>query len=150
MKYNITGWSSIHIDASLVKVWEALIKPEIIKTYFFNLDTHTDWRPGSLIRFSGEWNGTSYHDKGLVLEVEAKKSLKFRYWSSIMEVEDAPENYVFITYNLIGEDGDVSITVTQENIADQQMKERLQQHWNTVLRGLKKVTEAKAMSYAGA
>lgn len=150
MKYSITGWSSIHIDASLSRVWEALIKPEIIKTYFFDLDTHTDWRPGSLIRFSGERNGASYHDKGLVLEIETKKSIKFRYWSAIMDVDDKPENYVFITYNIIGEDGDVSITVTQENIADLQMKEKLHRHWNTVLSGLKKITEAKALSYARA
>ena len=57
MKSNIKAHASIKLHASISKVWDALTKPEIIKKYFFGTDSITDWKPGSPIRFKGEWKG---------------------------------------------------------------------------------------------
>jgi hypothetical protein len=36
--------SSMNMDASPVGIWEALIKPEIAKEYFFGAEIQTDWK----------------------------------------------------------------------------------------------------------
>ena len=58
-------------------------------------------------------------------------------------IEDKPENYVHVTYELSGQDNDVTLTVTQENIPDEKMREHSEQNWNKVLGDLKKLLEGE-------
>ena len=141
MKNNITGSASISINASVEKVWEALTKPELIKKYFFGTDTHTDWKPGSKITFTGEWEGKSYEDKGTIIAVEQNKMIKYNYWSEMSGIEDKPENYVVITYELAKEGDKTKLTITQENIPDEKMKEHSIENWKKVMSNLKELVE---------
>jgi len=143
MKNNITGRASITINATTDKVWEALTTPSIIKKYFFGTDAVSDWQVGSPLIFKGEWQGKQYEDKGTILEIVPKKLFKYSYWSSMSGIEDKPENYVDVTYELSGKDDDVTLTVTQENIPDEKMKEHSEQNWNKVLGDLKKLLEGE-------
>jgi len=143
MKNNITGKASITIDASALRVWEALTTPSIIKQYFFGTDTITDWKVGSPIIFRGEWQGKQYEDKGTILDVVPQKLFRYKYWSSMSGIEDKPENYVDITYQLTPENNTTTLTITQENIADEKMKAHSEQNWNKVLGDLKKLLEGK-------
>ncbi|HMK04069.1 MAG TPA: SRPBCC family protein [Ferruginibacter sp.] len=146
MKSNIKAEVSINIHASIAKVWDALTRPEIIKQYFFGTNTITDWQAGSPIKFKGEWEGKSYEDKGTILEMQKNKLIKYDYWSSMSGIEDKPENYVIVSYQLSGEDDNVTVTVLQENIPDEKMKAHSAENWNKVLNGLKKVVEEKIVS----
>ena len=56
-------------------------------------------------------------------------------------IEDKPENYVIITYELIEENNNTTLTVTQENIPDEKTKEHSEQNWKKVLAELKKLME---------
>jgi uncharacterized protein YndB with AHSA1/START domain len=141
MKSNIKGQAGINIHASISNVWDALTKPEIIKQYFFGTNTITDWKSGSPIKFKGEWQGKSYEDKGTILDIQKNKLIKYDYWSSMSGIEDKPENYVIVTYQLSGEDGNVNLTIVQENIPDEKTKTHSEENWNKVLQGLKKVVE---------
>jgi uncharacterized protein YndB with AHSA1/START domain len=142
MKNHITGKASINIEAPISEVWDALTKPEIIKQYFFGTDTQTDWVPGNPIKFSGEWEGKSYEDKGTVLNFEPHKLLRYNYWSSMSGIEDKPENYVVITFRLSEEDdNNTYLSIIQENIPSEEMKEHSEQNWNKVLEGLKNLLE---------
>jgi uncharacterized protein YndB with AHSA1/START domain len=145
MKNNIAAVVRININAPIAKVWEALTKPEIIKEYFFGTNTKTDWKPGSPIIFEGEWQGKKYQDKGTILEVEENKLIQYNYWSSMSGIEDKPENYVTITYSLSGSDNDVTLSIKQENIPDEKMKEHSAENWKKVLEGLKQVVEGQAV-----
>lgn len=146
MKNEIKAHASININAPVSKVWNALTKPEIIKQYFFGTDTITDWKPGSSIKFKGEWQGKSYEDKGTIIDVQKNKLIKYDYWSSMSGIEDKPENYLIITYQLSGEDGNVTLNLSQENIIDEKTKIHSEENWNKVLQGLKKVVEEKAVN----
>jgi uncharacterized protein YndB with AHSA1/START domain len=141
MKSDIKAEISINIQAPVAKVWDALTKPEIIKQYFFGTDTITDWKVGGPIKFKGEWEGKTYEDKGTILGMEENKLIKYDYWSSMSGIEDKPENYVIITYALSGEDNNVDLTLTQENIPDEKTKAHSVENWNKVMEGLKKVVE---------
>ncbi len=148
MKSNIKGQVKTKINASLAEVWDALTNPEIIKQYFFGTDTKTDWKVGNPITFSGTWEGKAYKDKGTVLGFEKNKVIKYNYWSSMSGIEDKPENYVIITYELSGVDGNVDLTITQENIPDEKMKDHSDENWKMVVNGLKKVVEGKTVGSA--
>ncbi|MBV9986905.1 MAG: SRPBCC domain-containing protein [Chitinophagaceae bacterium] len=148
MKNHITGHASIIIDAPKEKVWEALTRPELIKQYFFGTDTHTDWKPGSPIRFTGEWQGKKYEDKGTVLSADTNRLLRYEYWSSMSGIEDLPENYVIVTYELEEKgEGVTELSITQENIPTEQMREHSEQNWNKVLEGLKAMLEKDKTAY---
>ncbi|MEO6541881.1 MAG: SRPBCC family protein [Ferruginibacter sp.] len=143
MKSDIKGNVSVNINAGIAEVWDALTKPEIIKQYFFGTNTETDWKPGHAIKFTGEWEGKSYVDKGTVLDIEKNKLIKYSYWSSMSGIEDKPENYAILTYEISGKDGDVTVSVLQENIPDEKMKTHSEGNWNKVLQGLKNLLEKK-------
>ena len=59
MKNKTKPHADITIHASISKVRDALTNPEILKQYFFGTDTITDWKPGSPIKFKGEWQGNA-------------------------------------------------------------------------------------------
>ncbi|MCE3225613.1 MAG: hypothetical protein K0S32_164 [Bacteroidetes bacterium] len=141
MKNNITGNVSVEIDAPAEKVWEALTTPSIIKKYFFNTNAESDFEEGSPIRFTGEWEGKTYEDKGTIKKVEEKKLFKYSYWSSMSGIEDKPENYAVITYKLNEKNGKTILSITQENIPDEKMKEHSEENWNKVLENLKHLLE---------
>ena len=149
MKNNLTGEVSIIIDAPASKVWDALTNPELIKQYFFNTNAISDWKEGSPIRFKGEYEGKSYEDKGTILEVEPNKIFKYNYWSSMSGLEDRPENYMVITYELFEEGGITTITIEQENIPDQQRKVHSEQSWRMVMNGMKKLLEEAESDVVG-
>ncbi len=142
-KSNISGSARILIDAPANEVWNALTNPELIKQYFFGTNTFTDWQVGSPIVFTGEWEGKTYYDKGTILANDYEKMIRYTYWSSMSGIEDKPENYVTVTYELTNQEGKTLVTVTQENIPDQHMKEHSEQNWNKVLRDLKTMLETQ-------
>ena len=143
---NIIGRVSIIIDAPVSKVWEALTTPQIIKQYFFGTDTHTDWKVGSPIRFTGEWQGKKYEDKGTILSFIPDQQIKYSYWSSMSGTEDNPENYVNVTYDVAKNDEDTMVTITQDNIADEKSKEHSEQNWGKVLADLKTLLEKETIN----
>ncbi len=141
MKNNITGEVSIEINAPVSKVWEALTTPDIIKQYFFGTDAVSDWKVGSPLIFKGEWEGKKYEDKGTILDIVPNKLFKYTYWSSMSGIEDKPENYVDITYELTKKNNHTILEVTQENIPDEKTKDHSEQNWRKVLGDLKKLLE---------
>jgi uncharacterized protein YndB with AHSA1/START domain len=141
MKSNIYGKTSITLHAPAEKVWDALTDPAQIKKYFFGTETKTDWKVGHPITFEGEWEGKKYKDKGTIMDFKPKKMLRYNYWSSMTGIEDKPENYVPITYELDSKDSETILTITQENIPTEEMKEHSLKNWKKVLEGLKKVVE---------
>lgn len=149
MKHTFTARATVTIDAPAVRVWDALTKPEIIKRYFFGTDTLTDWKVGGPIQFSGEYNGVSYRDKGTVLAFEPNTLIQYRYWSSMSGLEDKPENYLTISYNLTEENSKTRLDITQENVRDEMTKEHSEENWRKVLANLKKVVEddAKVLAF---
>ena len=143
METHVTGKVSIDINASAIKVWEALTTPELIKEYFFGTDAISDWKVGSTIIFKGEWQGKTYEDKGTILEVVPGKLLKYKYWSSLSGLQDDQENYLDITYELTESNDSTILTITQENIPYENTKEHTEDNWKKVLTDLKNLLETK-------
>ncbi len=137
-----TAQSSVTIDAPVSKVWEAIVTPSIIKKYLFDTNVTSDWKEGSNIEYAGEYEGKSYHDKGVIKKLVPEKVFQSTYWSSMSGKEDKPENYNLVTYILSVEDGKTIVTLTQDNIATSEERTHSTNNWDMVLQKLKEVVEA--------
>ncbi|MGD0877934.1 MAG: SRPBCC domain-containing protein [Anaerolineales bacterium] len=133
--------ATIIINAPGVKVWDALTKPELVKQYLFGTTVNTDWKVGSPIIYEGQWQGKSYQDKGMVIQVEPGRLLVSTFWSSLEGLPDIPENYKTVRYDLSPEGSAIRLTITQDNNANQDEANHSSQNWKMVLEGIKKLLE---------
>ena len=145
MNNHLTGAAGIRIDAPVSKVWEALTTPSLIKQYFFGTTAISDFKEGSPLVFKGEWQGKKYQDKGTILKVVPEKLFRYTYWSSLSGIKDQPENYVTITYELIERNNGTYLSVKQENIPDEKMRQHAEENWNKVLTELKEFLERESV-----
>ena len=144
MKSSITGRVSVVIDATAQEVWTALTDPALIKQYFFGTDAKSTWQPGSPIIFEGEYQGKAYRDKGIIKKVDPFTHLTYSHWSPLSGIEDKPENYMDVTYNLEQVADKTTLTVVQENIPDEKTKSHSEENWRKVLASLKELVEKHA------
>jgi uncharacterized protein YndB with AHSA1/START domain len=133
--------ASITINAGADKVWEALIDPSLIKQYLFGTEAVSDWKEGSPIAYRGVWEGKTYEDKGRILRLLPGKLLESTYWSSMSGLEDAPENYDTIAYELTEVEGGTRLSIVQDNNPSEESARHSEGNWNMVLKGMKALLE---------
>lgn len=137
----LTSKTTVTFKAPIAKVWQGLTDPAMVKQYFFGTDLESDFKVGSPITFSGEWEGHKYEDGGIILDIDAPKLLKYTYWSSMSGTENKPENYNNITYELDEKDGITTLVITQDGVKNQETADHSEQMWTSVFDGLKKIIE---------
>ncbi len=142
MKHPFVAKATIEINAPIEKVWDALTNPAIIKQYFFGTETISDWKQGSELLFKGEWEGKEYVDKGTIRQIDPPNVLKYDYISSMSDLEDIPENYANITYELSSSNGTTILNITQDNIATEEARDHSQENWAHIMNEMKKLVEA--------
>lgn len=142
MDNNLIATQSIEINTNAETVWEVLTNPEKIKIYLFGTETITDWKVGSSIMFQGEYNGQGYRDKGNVIECVKNKVLSYNYWSGFSGLEDKPENYSLVTYQIEDStENKVKFTWTQKGFANKDGQCHTEQGLKTMLEQIKKMAE---------
>ena len=129
--------TTITFDEPVSKVWKGLTDPAIVKQYFFGTDLASDWKVGSPITFSGEWDGHKYVDGGTIFQIDPPYLLKYNYWSSMSGTENIPENYANVTYELSEDNGVTTLMITQDNVKDQAALEHSENNWKSIFDGLK-------------
>ncbi|HXR27526.1 MAG TPA: SRPBCC domain-containing protein [Candidatus Baltobacteraceae bacterium] len=133
---------TVTIGAPRAKVWDALTDPAKVALYLHGTAMATDWQVGSPITWTGEWKGKAYQDKGTVLAFEPQRRLQTTHWSPLGGTEDRPENYHTVTYELAGDGGNTTLTLTQDNNATQAEADAMaDDNWGPVLLVLKEVAE---------
>lgn len=132
---------TIGIKAPTSKVWDALTNPNLIRQWLYGTNTISEWKVGSPIVFTGNWQGTEYKDKGTILKIVPGKILQYDYWSSFSGLTDSPENYSVISIELIPKDRSTELMLTQTNFADEKMCKDSDKNWDTTLDTMKKLIE---------
>lgn len=140
MQTNHQSKYKIIIKAPIEKVWDALTNPEVVKQYFFGSNQETDWKVGNPIIWTGEFEGTTYVDKGIVLEFLPNENLSFSYLSSWSGLEDKPENYLLVSYDVKSTETGTELIITQSNYDEEKAKHSTE-NWAVVIEGLKKLVE---------
>jgi uncharacterized protein YndB with AHSA1/START domain len=143
MDDHLTATASITLNATPERVWKALTTPAEIKQYLFGTDAQSNFKKGSSITYTGEWEGKKYEDKGTIIEAIPNALLHTTYFSSMSGKEDKPENYANVYYRIEPTGKQTVLTITQDNNADEKSRDHSQANWNMVLQSLKKVVENK-------
>jgi uncharacterized protein YndB with AHSA1/START domain len=141
MKNQFVARKTIAINAPISKVWNALTDPAQIKVYLFGTDVHTDWKKGSPITYTGVWNGKPYEDKGMIVDIIPEKLYHSTYYSPMSGLEDKPENYNNVTWELSEQNGITHVSLTQDNIATDESRQHSENNWEMVLNGMKNLLE---------
>ena len=110
-----TSDSTVKILASAKKVWLALTSPDLVKQWQYGSDLVTTWEVGTSIVFRNQWDGRVFEQKGTVLEFSPASRLKYSLFFPRPDVQDMPENYFFMTYELAENDGTTCLLVRQED-----------------------------------
>lgn len=141
MGTDLTCEHSITIAVPARAVWDALTTPEVIKRWFFGVDTVTDWAEGSPVVHSGTWQDRPYEDKGTIVRFEPPRLLVHTHWSALSGLPDRPEHYQEVRWALTGSDGGTVLTVSETNLPSEEAKATSDRTWPVVLENLRRVLE---------
>ncbi len=133
--------ASVTIDAPPDEVWAALVSPAAIKQYMFETDVRSDWKEGSPITWSGEWQGRRYQDKGRILQMKPGRLLRYTHFSPVAGLTDAPENYHTVTIELADVGGKSNVTLSQDNNSTEEARKHSEKNWSAMLGALKNFVE---------
>ena len=141
MEKNLLAEASVMIGAPRARVWKALVTPEAIKQYMFGTTVVSDWREGRPITWKGEWEGKSYEDKGVILQLNPEHTLQYSHFSPLSGLPDTPENYHTVTIQLSDENDQTRVSLTQDKNATEEERAHSEKNWGTMLAALKKFLE---------
>jgi uncharacterized protein YndB with AHSA1/START domain len=119
--------SYITIHTGINKVWEALTNPTIINSYIKNMKVESDWKEGSVIKYTcyeedgsvSIWNGNEAIWIGKIIDLELNKRFLVKYDGSgglIQESYDLEEK----------EGGYLELKFTQEAVDEETAKNYVQ------------------------
>jgi uncharacterized protein YndB with AHSA1/START domain len=134
--------ASTKIDAPPAKVWDALVKPELIQKYMFGATVVSDWKVGSPIVWKGEWQGKKYEDKGVILEMQPQKRLRYSHFSPLSGLPEKPENFHHVTIELAPDGRQTAVQLSQDNNPTDEGRKQSEENWKKMLAGLKDVAES--------
>jgi uncharacterized protein YndB with AHSA1/START domain len=141
MTSKLVARASETINAPSQRVWDALVNPDAIKKYMFGTNVRSEWREGSPITWRGEWQGKSYEDKGVILQVKAPKVLQYSHFSPTSRLPDVPENYPVVTISLSADGNHTQVSLVQDNNATEDARAHSERNWKSMLAALKKYIE---------
>ena len=127
-------------DAGPAKVWRAITEPEMLKQWMGPSDAfkvpvaETDLRVGGRYRIVMNAPDGEVHDvSGVYREIVPNRKLVYTWaWKS------TPERESVVTIELRAAGGGTELTLTHEQFADEQARDRHQQGWNGCLASLEK------------
>jgi uncharacterized protein YndB with AHSA1/START domain len=137
----LTNVITVSIRAPITEVWAAITQPDVIRQWFFGVDTETDWKKGSPITHRGRLQGKPYEDKGTIRAFEPPKLLSHSHWSPFSGRPDQPVNYEEVTYSLSERDGTTYLTIREVNLPSKEARATSERSWRGALAELKKLAE---------
>lgn len=129
------------INAPLEEVWGALIDPAVIKRYMFGTIVESEWKKGSAITWSGEWQGKHFIDTGKILAVEEPCYLQFSHFSGSAGHPESNENYHLVSIKHEEESGKTVLSLTQDNNKTESERQHSEANWELMFGKMKELLE---------
>jgi uncharacterized protein YndB with AHSA1/START domain len=122
------------LPASLPEVWDALVNPVKTKLFMFNCEVNSNWQIGSPIVWKGNYEGYESGERGIVLEFEVGKKLKYTSFDPNFGLADTEENTLHISYDLSARGDSTELITTIENFnGDSQRDSHLAAGWDSIV-----------------
>ena len=142
--------NSILIAAPVSKVWEALTDSHYTKQYMFGCETVSDWTLGSSLIWRMEYEGQPFIPvTGYILKIDAPHHLTYSVFDPNSTMENIPENYLNVSYDLTTEGEFTLLKVRQGDYNTVANGEKRYQDaynnglgWSPILEQIKKILEA--------
>lgn len=101
------------------KVWDLLTNPVMTKEYMFGCEIISDWKVGSPILWKGQTEDGKeiIYVKGNIIEFKEGSKVTFTMFDPNMKLDDIPENYLNLTYELEEKNNKTILKLTQGNFA---------------------------------
>lgn len=151
MQNKLEIYNRIQIGATAEKVWDLLVNPQQTKKYMFGCEAISDWKVGSSLVWSGEYEGKSMDFvKGEIVQIQPNQLLVYTVIDPNNPlIPDVPENYLTVTYKLTQENATTVLEVTQGDYATVADGEKRYQDsynngegWNPILVAIKQIAES--------
>jgi uncharacterized protein YndB with AHSA1/START domain len=150
MKSPLLIHNEINIHAPAAKVWDLLTNPEQTKKYMFGCEALSDWKTGSPLIWKMMHEGKEFIPvKGIIKNIIPEKLLIYTVIDPNSGIEDIPENYLDVTYELFEKEGSTLLEVTQGDYNQVADGERRYQEsynngegWNPILQQIKSLAES--------
>lgn len=137
---------TVTLNVPVEEAWDALTRPELIRRWFFGVDTRSTWMEGTPITHRGEYQGKPYEDRGEILKFQPPKLLSYSHWSSMSGLPDSPENYQHVTYSLVSKGWSTELTLTEENLPNEEAQELSEKSWDVALEMLKQMLDKQPVT----
>lgn len=122
-------------------VFEILTTEKHIVNYFPLESVSSTWQVDNEILLRGTIEGKPFCDHGIIEQFDPGQCFAYRYWSDNHGTERLPQHYVSIRYQLTPQAQGCLLTLTQQNLPNQQLQQIMQSAWDFLLDGLKRYTE---------
>ncbi len=134
--------SEITVAAPLDIVWAAITLPEHVRRWQYDSELTTGWVVGQPIRFRAEWQGQVFEQWGTVLEFDAPTRLRYSLFAPRPGLDDRPENYFAMTYELADVGGGTNVTFIHEDPREGEMVPNITEEDNPILMALRDVAQS--------
>jgi len=138
---------SIHINASLNAVWEALTQPELMKSWMSDseIEIVTTWDVGSpiIIHVQADSYKTAFTNTGVVLQFLKERVLEYSHLSSLSRLPDEAENHTIIRFTLWPEEDHTLLELDLSNFPTQSHYKHIDFYWTVTLEVLKRFVEER-------
>lgn len=142
--------NKIEINAPKGAVWSALTEPEKTNQYMYGCKAISDWKPRSELLWRGIYQGKQMDFvKGHIISIEPHEILAHTVFDHNGTMEDIPENYLTVTYNLKEDAGKTLLTVSQGDFTKAAEGEKRYteiynngEGWQPILVEIKKLVES--------
>ncbi len=137
----------VQFDTNIEKVWDLLTNPVITKEYMFGCEVISDWKVGDSIIWKGitEDGKEIIYVKGSIIEVKQGRKVTFTMFDPNMKLDDIPENYLNLTYELEEKGNSTILKLTQGNFASvadgKKRYEESLKGWEMVIPIMKRIAE---------
>ena len=136
----------VEFNAKKEQVWDLLTNPKMTQQYMFGCEVLSEWFLGSPILWKGKTEDGQeiIHVKGVITEIEEGKSVSFTMLDPNLGIEDIPENYVHLTYEVSEFASGTLFTLTQDFEGTENAEQRYQESlggWDMVFQEMKKLMD---------
>jgi uncharacterized protein YndB with AHSA1/START domain len=149
MEKSLVVKNEIKIKAPASRVWEVLTDSSFTRQYMFGCEIISDWKVGSPFLWKGIFDGKELVAvKGTLSAIQEGQFLSYTTIDPNSSIEDRPENYTTVTYQLRTVDNVTDLEVTQGDFAtvaegEKRYKEVSENGgWQPILERIKELAEA--------
>ncbi len=118
---------------SATKLWDAFATSEGFAKAYEGITVECDWKVGSPIVWSGEWEGKKFRDEGTLKVYERPSLFVYTYWTSFWGPKPDPDLIQVLKNEFIPAESGTKLVITQTNIPTAEARDHSATNWKQLL-----------------